>query len=62
MYRRQWLFRSCNEVLVCLFLSIVRDLVELFVELLKLRGLRHALPKHEVRGLVWFITLVPQEF
>lgn len=58
---RQWLFRGSNEVLVGGLILALSNLIQLLVELLELRGLRHEILEHELRGLVGSVALVEEE-
>ena len=61
MHGRYWLLRSCDQVFVRTVLAL-HDLVQLLVELLQLRRLRHVLPEHEIRWLIWLVASVEEEF
>lgn len=58
---RQWLFGGSNEVLVGRLILALSNLIQLLIELLELRGLRHEILKHELRGLVGRVALVEEE-
>lgn len=57
----QGLFGGRDEVFVRFLVAILGDLVQFFVELLQLGRFGHVIPEHEVRRLVWFVTLAPEE-
>ena len=57
----QWLLGGSNEVLISRLILALSNLIQLFVELLELRSLRHKILEHELRGLVRCVALVEEE-
>lgn len=58
---RQRLLRGCDQVLVGLLRTVLSDLVQLLVKLLKLGGLCHGVAVHEEGGHVGLVALVEEE-
>lgn len=61
MEGRDRLLRRSDQVLVVLRITI-DNLIELFIELLKLRSLAHVLFPHELRGLKWCVATAGEKF